>query len=335
MYRTVRIRAGTMQAIAPWYSAACFRAYLRIFLHALRQENTEMENMLKQWLAENHREPLTAEQERRLVLKVQAKDRLFSKLGQEKREPDRSEKRIISEGRLALQTLVEHMIPLGISFAKKYADRYPSSSLTFEDFEQEAFLGVMHAASVFEPERGTRFYSYAVFWIEQYIRRAIEDKGDIIRRPASAHSRMRKIRNFGAGTAAEEISKKTGISKSEVEFLRMIDSIQVISLEGGTREEDESTGRHEEIADPSDFRTMVEDNVMRDQIRAIIRSMKSSEKRMVMEMHLGLTKNRVFFTNRQISDALGMKMADVNTTIRQTVNELVMWNRYPYMQMAS
>lgn len=294
-----------------------------------------MEDMLKQWLAENRREPLTAEQERMLVLKVQAKDRLLSKLGQEKREPGRSENRIISEGRQALHTLVENQIPLAISFAKKYAVRYPCSSLTFDDFEQEAFLGIMHAASVYEPDRGTRFSSYAVFWIEQYIRRAIEDKGDIIRRPASAHSRIRKIRNFSAGTAAEEISKKTGISKAEVEFLRRIDSVQVISLEGGTREDDEGTGRHEEIADPSDFRTMVEDNVMRDQITAIIRSMNNSEKRMVMEMHLGLTQNRVFFSNRQISDALGMKMSDVSSTIRQTVNELVMWNRYPCMPAAA
>lgn len=294
-----------------------------------------MEDMLKQWLAENHREPMTAEQERTLVMKVQVKDRLLSKLGQEKRKPRRSEERIISEGRQALHTLVEHHIPLGIGFAKKYAVRYPYSSLTSDDFEQEAFLGIMHAASVFEPDRGTRFSSYAVFWIEQYIRRAIEDKGDIIRRPASAHSRIRKIRNFSSGTSAEEISKKTGISKSEVEFLRRIDSVQVIFLEGGTREEDEGTGRHEEIADPSDFRTMVEDNVMRDQITAIIRSMKNSEKRMVMEMHLGLTQNRVFFSNRQISDALGMKMSDVSSTIRQTVNELVMWNRYPCMPAAA
>ena len=36
-----------------------------------------MEDMLKQWLAENHREPMTAEQERTMVMKVQVKDRLL------------------------------------------------------------------------------------------------------------------------------------------------------------------------------------------------------------------------------------------------------------------
>ena len=289
-----------------------------------------MEDTLRQWLSVNKTETLTVDEERKLIRKVRAKDALLAELGRVKRDPGSDEEKIIREGREALHTLVEQLIPLGIGYARKYAVRYPDSSLTFEDFEQEAFLGIIHAAGLYSPDRGTRFSTYAVFWIEQYIRRAIEDKGDIIRKPASAHSRLRKIRNCGNSRTPEQISEATGISKKEVEFLTQLNSMRVISLENGQDGENATEKLYEEIADPVDFRAVVEEEMMRKQIRTIIHSIKNEKQRMVMEMHLGLTQSRVCFSNRQISAALGMKMTDVNGVIRKTEQELVMWGGNPY-----
>ncbi len=293
-----------------------------------------MEDMLKQWVAENGMKPMDEEEEKELVFRMMKRRRLMKKLDSFKREPSGNEEAVLRDGKEACQALVLHMIPLGIRYAKKYAARYPESSLTYEDMEQEAFLGIMHAADLYEPDRGTKFSTYAVYWIEQYIRRAIEDKGDVIRKPASAHSRLRMIKNCGPDATAEEISGKTGIAKSEVVFLRGMNSMYLISLENACREPEDSKTVRKDIADPEDYKEIAEDNVIRDQLHAIIRSIDNENQRTVMEMHLGMNQNSICFSNRQISSALGMKLSDVTGIISRTVRELVLWNGCQGMQVA-
>ena len=284
-----------------------------------------MESILNQWIAENGLKPLDAGEEKLLVNRMMKRRRLLKKLEDAKREPDMNEKSVIRDGREAFQSLVLHTMPFGIRYAKKYAARYPESSLTCEDMEQEAFLGIMHAADLYQPERGTKFSTYSVYWIEQYIRRAIEDKGDIIRKPASAHARLRMIKNCGKDASDDEISGKTGIAKSEVVFLRGLNSTYLISLENAGTDPDGSETFRKDIADPKDYKEIAEENILRDQLRGIIRSIDNESQRTVMEMHLGMNRNSVCFSNRQISSALGMKLSDVTGIISRTVRELVLW----------
>ena len=65
----------------------------------------------------------------------------------------------------ALHRLVGAYMRLAISMAAKYR-RYgaPMSDLT-----QEASVGLMKAAAKFDPDRGVRFSTYAVWWIKASI----------------------------------------------------------------------------------------------------------------------------------------------------------------------
>ena len=285
-----------------------------------------MEDMLKQWIAENGLKPLDAEEEKKLAFSVMTYKRLLKKLEWYNRNPLAVDEAVIAQGKNAMEELVTHMIPLGIKYARKYSARYPESSLTFEDLEQEAFMGIMHAAELYSPDEGTKFSTYAVYWIEQYIRRAIEDKGDLIRKPASAHSRLRMLKNCGAGADDDEISRKTGISKSEVIFLRSLTRMYLISLDNEDTDPDDGKSVRKDIADPKDYRELAEENILREQLQAIIRSIGNEKQRTVMEMHLGMNRNSICFSNRHISSALGMKLSEVTGLISRTVRELVLWD---------
>ncbi|MFQ5408379.1 MAG: RNA polymerase sigma factor RpoD/SigA [Anaerolineales bacterium] len=76
----------------------------------------------------------------------------------------------------------------------KVARRYFDTGLTFEDLMQEGQVGLIKAANRYDPGRGTRFSTYAVWWIRQAIGRAVANTGRMIRLPVNLGQRVMQVR---------------------------------------------------------------------------------------------------------------------------------------------
>ena len=79
----------------------------------------------------------------------------------------------------ARQSMIEHNLRLVVSIAKGYLGR----GVPLSDLIEEGNLGLMHATTKFEPERGFRFSTYATWWIRQSVERAVMNQGRVIRLP--------------------------------------------------------------------------------------------------------------------------------------------------------
>lgn len=75
----------------------------------------------------------------------------------------------------------------------KIAMRYRNLGLPFLDLVQEGNVGLMKAVEKFEPEKGYRFTTYATWWIQQSMMRALTDYSRTIRLPAHIVERLGKL----------------------------------------------------------------------------------------------------------------------------------------------
>lgn len=77
----------------------------------------------------------------------------------------------------AMHRMVNAHLRLAMSMARKYR-RY---NVNDTDLSQEAMLGLMKAAAKFDPEKGVRFASYAMYWIKASIQEAVMRNWSLVR----------------------------------------------------------------------------------------------------------------------------------------------------------
>jgi RNA polymerase sigma factor (sigma-70 family) len=120
----------------------------------------------------------------------------------------------------AWQELVRCNLRLVVSVARGYMGR----GLELADLIQEGNLGLMRAARGFDADFGTKFSTYAMWWIKQSITRALGNKSSTIRVPIHAAEQERAVhgaRNHlqavtGREPSIEELSEYIGKSPEEV-----------------------------------------------------------------------------------------------------------------------
>ena len=139
----------------------------------------------------------------------------------------------------------DKIIKANLRFVVKVAKKYQNHGLDLTVLISEGNIGLINAIEKFEPERGYHFISYAVWWINQSILKAVSEKSRAIRLPLNRANELVRIEyasNLINGTLSEteeveQIAQMVNMPESKVRELLAI-SNDMVSLDAKVSSKD-------------------------------------------------------------------------------------------------
>jgi RNA polymerase primary sigma factor len=224
----------------------------------------------------------------------------------------------------ALARMIQANLRLVITIARFYLGR----GLAFDDLVGEGNLGLIRAAKDFQPRFGTRFSTYAAYWIKQSIRHALINTTATIRLPAYIIRQITKFRRAERALTQEsgnvpnydEVASVLGLTETQKRL--MANAFQALrvnrenrgALEKACRSVDYMWNLGEERQVPVD---------VDDEHRVLMQRMQrlDERERTILELRYGLVGD-VTLTLMEVGRRLGISREWVRRIERQAIRKL-------------
>ncbi len=139
----------------------------------------------------------------------------------------------------------DRMVRANLRLVVNIARGYVGKGLALQDLIEEGNLGLLRAVEGFDPNIGTRFSTYASYWIKQSIKRALINSSKTIRIPAYMVELLSKWRRatarltdeLGRMPTQEEVARVLGLPRKKLPIIK-----KAIQIHNATPQSDQSDG---------------------------------------------------------------------------------------------
>jgi RNA polymerase primary sigma factor len=220
------------------------------------------------------------------------------------------------------------MIQANLRLVVKIARGYLGRGMVLDDLIGEGNLGLIRAAEEYDPRYGTRFSTYASYWIKQSIRHALINTTMTIRLPAHMYGLLTKwrraermfYRELGRAATFDEIAAHLGLTETQKGLVAKARRASHLKLESGLGDEDGSWSPDDSMDGGLEPAAALE---LSDERAEILRRLDQLDdrERQVLMLRFGLTGGMPL-TLREIGHRLGVTREWVRKIELRAVSKL-------------
>lgn len=237
--------------------------------------------------------------------------------------------RTIRAGGPGRQGALSHFVAANQRLVYSIARRYQGQGLDFQDLVQEGNIGLFRAIERFNPERGNRFSTMAVWWIRQAISRALAETGTTIRLPVYQRTTVLRLKQAeaqfmdeqGRSATNEELAERLELSLEMLNDLRQASgSLRFLSDWFGDEEDQTELG--DTLVDPVNLEENTIAGIFPEEVQRVLKEVLTERECLVVQRRFGLYGEDEAQGLAQIGRSLSVSKERVRQIEEQAIKKL-------------
>lgn len=216
---------------------------------------------------------------------------------------------------------LKKLILANLKFVVSIANKYKNLDVPLLDLINQGNIGLLEAAKRYDPSKGTKFITYAVWWIKQAILQALNEQSSTVKLPVKHTAHLYKInsatekltKELGRAPSTQELSEATNISPEDIEEVLMA-SKSSLSLDNYVGNDEDKTFLESLEDEDSNVENAIIAKTLKYAIDEIITSLDPREAEIIIKRY-GFNGEQP-----QTLEELGESMGVTRERIRQLEN---------------
>lgn len=222
---------------------------------------------------------------------------------------------------------LNELVKRNLRYVVSVSNMYRGCGLLLNDLISEGNIGLIQAAKRFDPDKGVKFITYAVWWIRQAIMHALAEQSGTVRLPIKQAGVLYKIgeefkkffHSHGREPSSNELAEILGVSVDDIETIMRVYRTY-LSLDTPLKDDDETS--YLDLIESQNMPT-VEENILKaslsEEIEEILEELSDREKN-VLRLRFGF--EGVPQTLEEIGKAMGLSRERIRQIENKAKNKL-------------
>jgi RNA polymerase primary sigma factor len=213
-------------------------------------------------------------------------------------EDPREERELARRARTGDKEAAERLVTANLRFVISYVKKYQGRGLGLAELVCIGNEGLLKAVKKFDPDKGVKFISYAVWWIRQTVLQALAEQTRSVRIPLNQNSNLVKLSRtetaltqmLGRSPTDQEIAHEMGEPVDTVRALRRVAASELsldAPIDRGDRDS-ASFGERFAGAEAEDIEETVESQAQREFLDRMFEKYLTERERKILYLYYGL-----------------------------------------------